>query len=86
MADSRTVFMTEKEYLDFHKDTLARVARENSVHIKIWKQTYPTSLLHAQDMWYGYCQGCNKRWQYWYFGATLGYGLEHIRREISRSL
>jgi hypothetical protein len=31
-------------------------------------------------MWYGYCDSCHKTWQFHFFGATLGYGLEHLRR------
>ncbi len=31
-------------------------------------------------MWYGECFDCGYFWQYWDFGATLGAGLEHMRR------
>jgi hypothetical protein len=30
-------------------------------------------------MWVGKCS-CGMEWQFWFFGATLGWGLEHLRR------
>lgn len=46
--------------------------------VVVWKELKQQHMLH--NMWRGYCQGCGKRTQFWFFGATLGYMLEHIRR------
>lgn len=37
---------------------------------------------HEWKMWRGVCT-CGEDWQFHFFGATLGYGLEHIRRAIA---
>jgi hypothetical protein len=74
--------ITEKEWHVWHDDTLARVARENAVHISIAKRIEG---IPFSGMWVGDCT-CGKVWKFWFFGATLGYGLEHIRREIAGSL
>jgi hypothetical protein len=44
--------------------------------IRIWKEKRP---IRFYRMWRGQCD-CGKTWQFWFFGATLGYGLEHQRR------
>lgn len=41
------------------------------------------NVLQYHNMWQGRCYitNCSRpTWQFWAFGATLGYGLEHIRR------
>ena len=73
------LFLKEIEWEELHAETLARVARENAIHITVYKEKRPYPA--HEDMWRGYCT-CGKDWQFWYFGATLGYGLEHIRREL----
>lgn len=32
------------------------------------------------QMWKGGCDNCGQTWQFCFWGATLGYGLEHLRR------
>lgn len=50
--------------------------------IKVWKQLKPD--VQFFRMWRGKCLRCQKTWQFWFFGATLGYGLEHQRRRCGR--
>lgn len=76
--------ISDAEWEERYKDIRQRVARENAVHIHIWKQNNFT-VLRGGEMWEGKCT-CGKTWKFWFFGATLGYGLEHIRREIAGSL
>lgn len=45
------------------------------VRHKIRIRRYPLELAK----WKGYCL-CGKQFQFHFFGATLGFGLEHLRR------
>lgn len=50
--------------------------------IKVWKEKEKekdTNLVWTLNMWCGSCT-CGSTWQFWAFGATLGFGLEHLRR------
>lgn len=47
--------------------------------VKIRKRDTNTVLKLFMPMWTGNC-ACGKTWQFHFFGATLGYGLEHLRR------
>lgn len=49
--------------------------------IRIRKQR-KFEVFRGGGMWIGTCS-CGKKWQFWFFGATLGYGLEHLRRCIA---
>jgi len=56
--------------------------------IHIYKELNPYHK-RSYRMWKGYCYlpNCKRRsWQFWFFGATLGYGLEHIRRHHGSTL
>jgi hypothetical protein len=50
--------------------------------IYVWKKKLGTTGLY-QRMWCGKCYGCGGVWQFHFFGATLGYGLEHQRRRCN---
>jgi hypothetical protein len=45
--------------------------------VQVWKEMNQHQFFR---MWRGHCSACNKYTQFWFFGATLGYMLEHIRR------
>jgi len=47
-------------------------------HILIWKNKVEGDTRYM--MWQGVCHKCQGVWQFWHFGASLGYGLEHQRR------
>lgn len=47
------------------------------MHIHVRKEMDPWPAF--THMWKGECT-CGSKWQFWFFGATLGYGLEHLRR------
>jgi hypothetical protein len=56
-----------------------------SHQIKVRKKvpTDPMSItFFVQKMWVTECT-CGESLQYWFFGATLGAGLEHIRRGVA---
>lgn len=46
--------------------------------IKVWKEMDREQ--QSYMMWRGMCRKCHDMWQFWLFGASLGYGLEHQRR------
>ena len=49
-------------------------------HIRIFKER---SRIHSfYSMWRGGCT-CGHDWQFWFFGAALGYGIEHLRRHCA---
>ena len=47
--------------------------------VRVWKEK-DRNQAWTFNMWRGYCGACDKYIQFWFFGATLGYMLEHIRR------
>ena len=52
----------------------------NRPHIIINKQLEGDWKTPGYKMWNGICLKCMTQWRFWFFGATLGFGLEHIRR------
>ena len=52
--------------------------KANAPRIRVRKQL--NSALDYYNMWEGWCSKCKYKWQFWFFGATLGHGLEHQRR------
>lgn len=52
-------------------------------HIIVRKNTSEYASQFHQ-MWVGKCT-CGYTWQYWYYGAALGHGLEHIRQDVANA-
>jgi len=44
--------------------------------IEVWKSK------EERQEWMGVCS-CGKAWMFHFFGATLGFGLEHLRRHLA---
>jgi hypothetical protein len=53
--------------------------RKRRPHIVVNKQMAGDYTTPGFHMWCGICTCCWKQWQFWFFGATFGYGLEHLR-------
>lgn len=43
--------------------------------LRVWKETDPDARFHR--MWRGECRDCGDTWQFWFWGATLGFAFQH---------